>query len=342
MSEPNDNENNPSEDIDATSFASILAGVKRMREQYGGASVTEAVETVPEQASVSEPQPVSIPEPSSITTPRTSPIPSTSSRTTLLKPTAEPLRPYQQPAPVNSTSTSKHSTHRSASIAEILVSKSQTGNPLLKESMMKLTPWKFDSTILSDYYISPTFQILFLSLKYYKIKPEYIWTRLKKWNKGTSVVASQRINDRALRILLVVVDIDGHQEVLRKLSDICIKNDLTMVLAWSFEEAGNYIAMAKQLDNAPSKTISSIKGIRGVDYNSSVVEAFTGIRSVNKTDVSNLLANCKSVKQIVLESCKEDSENMLADIGGLGSTKLRNLRQVFSEPFIYNKQYNQD
>ncbi|RLV96267.1 DNA excision repair protein ERCC-1 [Spathaspora sp. JA1] len=332
MSEPQEN------DIDATSFASILAGVKRMREQYGGGSVEEGnVTEVVEQEAIPVPEP--IPTPVATAAPPAPPAAAAApTRTILLEPTAEPIPPYRQSTPTTSAS-SKHQTHRSATISEILVSKAQTGNPLLKESMMKLTPWKFDSTILSDYYISPTFQILFLSLKYYKIKPEYIWTRLKKLNKGTSIVANQRVNDRALRILLVVVDIDGHQEVIRKLSDICIKNDLTMVLAWSFEEAGNYIAMAKQLDNAPSKTISSIKGVRGVDYNSSVVEAFTSIKSINKTDVSNLLANYKSVKNIILESCKEDSENSVGEIGGLGTTKLRNLKHAFSEPFIYNKQY---
>lgn len=207
---------------------------------------------------------------------------------------------------------------------------------------MKLTPWKFDSSILSDYYINPTFQILFLSLKYYKLRPEYIWTRLKKLNKGSSqlIIPHRRGgDDKVLRILLVVVDIDSHQDVIRKLLDFCIKHDLSMVLAWSFEEAGNYIAMAKQLDNAPAKTRLNIKGVKLGDFTASVVEAFTSIRLVNKTDVSNMMANCRSVKNMVLESSRDDSDNGLGNIPGFGPNKLRNLRSVFLEPFIYNKKY---
>ena len=54
-------------------------------------------------------------------------------------------------------------------------------------------------------------------------------------------------------MLLVVVDVDSHQDLLRKLLDFCIKHDLSLVLAWSYEEAANYIALCKQLDKAPLK-----------------------------------------------------------------------------------------
>ena len=343
MSESNNKEE--ANDIDASSFASILAGVKRMREEYGGDD--ETAETQPSRTIIEsrQPQPPQPVFPLIQSQPATSTISST--RTTLMETTAEPIRPRQSPTPPAARATTEPvrsatgpTQSRSLAPSEILVNKSQTGNPLLKDSMMKLTPHKFDSSILSDYYISATFQILFLSLKYYKLRPEYIWTRLKKLNKGTSVlILSGNRADNALRILLVVVDIDSHQEVIRKLLDFCIKHDLSMVLAWSFEEAGNYIAMAKQLDNAPAKSRQNIKGVRGVNFTSSVVEAFTGIRLVNKTDVSNMMANCKSVKNMVLESCRDDSENGLGNIPGFGPSKLKNLRSVFLEPFIYNKQY---
>ncbi|KAL6453451.1 ERCC1 DNA excision repair protein ERCC-1 [Candida maltosa Xu316] len=224
--------------------------------------------------------------------------------------------------------------------SEVLVSPTQKGNILLSNSKMKTTAWRFDKSVLCDYYINPTFQILFLSLKLHKLRPEYIDFRWQKFNKGSTINTTKK--DNTLRVLLVVVDIEAHQEPLRYLSDFCIKHDLSLVLAWSFEEAGNYIALSKEIDDTPAKAKKSVQGTRGADYNTSVVEAFTGIKSVNKTDVSNLLANCKSVKEIILQSCKEDNDDGvgLANIPGLGATKLTNLKQVFSEPFITNKDYN--
>lgn len=214
---------------------------------------------------------------------------------------------------------------------------SQKGNPLLTAPLMKSTPWSFNPSILSDYYINPTLQLLFLSLKYHKLRPEYIWQRLKKMNRG-SIIGPQK--DQALRILLVVVDIDSHQEILRKLLDICIKHDLSLVLAWSFEEAGAYVAFCKQNELLASKVDSSIKGAKRDDYHSCVLDVLTGVRSVNKTDVANLLANCGLVKNIVSQSCRDNSDTGgLGNIQGLGTRKLDNLRSVFSEPFIYNKDY---
>ncbi|CAK9438481.1 uncharacterized protein LODBEIA_P27050 [Lodderomyces beijingensis] len=378
MSEDSSNNNSSSSnrnedatnEIDSSSFASILAGVKRMRQEYGGDHEITVKKKQTIQQQQQQQQPSATAAVRSTTTLSASDQLQTSrppivnireSRTTLDKPTAEPIPPahpgssdnspqpqsksQQEPSALQRNASDAtlarsarhiHQQSRSAGPAEVLVHKSQEKNPLLSESMMKTTPWVFDSSILSDYYISPTFQILFLSLKYHKLRPEYIWTRLKKLNKGSSIVENR--NDRVLRVLLVVVDIDSHQEPLRKLADFCIKHDLSLMLAWSFEEAGNYIALGKHFDNAPQKSKKSIQGFKGTDYNSSVVEALTTVKSVNKTDVSNLLANYKSVKEIVLHSCKNNEE--MGNIAGLGSAKRQYLKQMFSEPFIFNRDYD--
>ena len=211
--------------------------------------------------------------------------------------------------------------------SEIQVSKTQKGNPLLNGSFMKTTPWVFNSNVLSDYYINPTFQILFLSLQYYKLHPEYIWTRLKRFNQGSSIPVKR---DNSLKVLLVVIDIDSHQDYLRKLNDICIRHDLSMILAWSFEEAGNYVAMCKQYELSANKIHLSIKGVKNSNYSSNLIEALTSVKSINKTDVVNLIATYGSFKNVVTNS------NDIA-ILGLGQRKMKNLQSVFNEPFILNK-----
>lgn len=220
--------------------------------------------------------------------------------------------------------------------SDVLVNRSQTDNPLLKESKMNYTPWKFDNSIIFDYFISPKIQFLFLSLKYHKLRPEYIWEKIKKTNIG---ITSKANENKILKILLILVDIESPQSLLNQLSLMCIKNNFATILAWSFEEAGNYIVFAKQNDNSPHISRESIRGFKSNDYNSSLIDSFTSINLINKTDVSNLLATFGSVKNIVLKICDENIKEM-EFINGFGKKKLFNLKSLFHKSFISNKEKN--
>ncbi|CAI5757808.1 unnamed protein product [Candida verbasci] len=337
-----------SSNVNSSSFASILAGVKRMREEYGGEEQQdkEIVKhaRIQKQKEQSQPTPASQQsQPESTTSqPRTKILEKSQplQRHTLDKPTAKPVPPTKSQPQLRASNNAP----RSLGPSEILVARSQEKNPLLKDSMMKNISWKFDAKILSDYYINSTFQILFLSLKYHKLRPEYIWNRLKKLNKGSIVddEHAKKKNDKNLRILLCVIDIDSYHETIRKLTDFCIKHDLSMVLAWSFEEAGNYIALGKHFDNTPNKVSKSLQGFRKTDYNSNLVDSLTSVKSINKTDVSNLLANYKSFKEIILQNSSSSNlnESEINSITGLGTTKLKNLNSMFTSDFILNKKTN--
>lgn len=74
----------------------------------------------------------------------------------------------------------------------ILVHPKQRGNPLLK-SITNVT-WEFED-IVPDYVVGRTACILFLSLKYHNLNPDYIHNRLKLLGKMFE-----------LRVLLVQVD----------------------------------------------------------------------------------------------------------------------------------------
>lgn len=307
------------------SFQDIVAGVKRMREQY---------ETPP--ASTGHPPPLGPPAPLAAPTapPAVPPAPAASSRPITTFPPHVPTPPIprsRSPAPAHRGTPPPVQSH-----SAIQVSNTQKGNPLLTESQMKTTPWSYNGSILSDYYINPRLQILFLSLKYYKLHPEYLWQRLKKINKGASMAATR--DDHVLRILLVVVDVDLHHEILRKLADFCLKHDLLLVLAWSFEEAGNYVSLAKQHELLAADQTLAIKGTHSDDYHSAMQRTLTSVKPLNKTDVVNLLANLKSFERIVAESTAPSGA--LDRIHGLGKRKRDTMRKIFSEPFIYNRQYD--
>lgn len=74
----------------------------------------------------------------------------------------------------------------------ILVNPKQRGNPLLKSITNAV--WEFED-IVPDYVVGRTACILFLSLKYHNLNPDYIHTRLKTLGKMFE-----------LRVLLVQVD----------------------------------------------------------------------------------------------------------------------------------------
>lgn len=74
----------------------------------------------------------------------------------------------------------------------ILVNPKQRGNPLLKSITNAV--WEFED-IVPDYVVGRTACILFLSLKYHNLNPDYIHNRLKSLGKMFE-----------LRVLLVQVD----------------------------------------------------------------------------------------------------------------------------------------
>lgn len=78
----------------------------------------------------------------------------------------------------------------------------QRGNPILKS--ITTIPWEFDSEIVPDYMVGKTACILFLSIRYHNLKPDYINERIKELGKNYE-----------LRVLLVHVDIKESQNALK-------------------------------------------------------------------------------------------------------------------------------
>jgi DNA excision repair protein ERCC-1 len=86
----------------------------------------------------------------------------------------------------------------------ILVSTRQKGNPILNH--VRSLPWEY-SDIQCDYVLGATTCALFLSLKYHRLHPEYIYSRIRALGKSYN-----------LRVLLTMVDITNHEEALKELS----------------------------------------------------------------------------------------------------------------------------
>ncbi len=193
----------------------------------------------------------------------------------------------------------------------VIVNVRQKGNPILEH--VRNVPWEYGE-IEPDFVIGATSCALFLSLKYHRLHPEYIYNRMGTLGKQYK-----------LRVLLIMVDIDNHSDSLRELTKTSIVNNFPIICAWSAAEAGRYLESYKVLENsAPTQ----IREKEKTSYGEQIVEVLTSIRGVNKTDAHSLIANFGSFADAIAASPEQ-----IQMVGGWGGKKTIYLKQTVEKPF---------
>ncbi|KUJ20748.1 uncharacterized protein LY89DRAFT_640555 [Mollisia scopiformis] len=199
--------------------------------------------------------------------------------------------------------------------SSILVSPRQKGNPILTN--LRSFAWEY-SDIPADYVLGLTTCALFLSLKYHRLHPEYIYNRIKalqgKYN---------------LRVLLTMVDIGNHEDSLKELSKTSLVNNVTIILCWSAAEAARYLELYKSYEHANH---SAIRGTESKGYAEKMVDFVTVPRSINKTDAVSLVSAFGSIRAAVNARPEE-----IAVVGGWGEKKVKRWCAVVDEPFRVRK-----
>ncbi|KAI0386382.1 restriction endonuclease type II-like protein [Hypomontagnella monticulosa] len=195
--------------------------------------------------------------------------------------------------------------------SSILVSPRQKGNPVL--ASLRSVAWEY-SDIPADYGLGLTTCALFLSLKYHRLHPEYIYTRIRN--------LQGRYN---LRILLTMVDIPNHEDSLRELSKTSLINNVTIILCWSAAEAARYLELYKSYEHA---NFNAIKGQQATSYAEKLVEFVTVPRGINKADAISLVSAFGSLRNAI----NADPEQVSV-IGGWGEKKVKRWCSVVEEPF---------
>lgn len=193
----------------------------------------------------------------------------------------------------------------------IIINPNQRLNPVLEH--IRHVGKEFGD-IAPDYHVGRTTCVLFLSLKYHRLHPEYIHTRIAKLGKSYN-----------LRILLIMCDVTEHQELIRELTKVCLINSLTIIVAWSNEEAGQYIATFKQFEHKPPDLI---KERVDKDYDSIFRAALTSINKVNRTDVATLRTSLGTFADIA-----KASSDRLQNLPGFGQVKVKRVKEAFEKPF---------
>uniref|UniRef100_A0A8C4NM29 Excision repair cross-complementation group 1 n=1 Tax=Eptatretus burgeri TaxID=7764 RepID=A0A8C4NM29_EPTBU len=145
------------------------------------------------------------------------------------------------------------------------------------------------------------------SLRYHHLNPDYIHERLHKLGPAYD-----------LRVLLVQVDVKDPHRTLKELAKMCVLADCTLILAWSSQEAANYLETYKAYENKPADLL---KEKTDDDYLSRVTDCLTTVKSINRTDVLTLVNTFGSLADIIKAS-KED----LSLCPGLGPQKVNNIK----------------
>ena len=199
--------------------------------------------------------------------------------------------------------------------SSILVSHRQKGNPILNS--VRAMPWEY-ADIPADYVLGVTTCALFLSLKYHKIHPYYIYNRIRdlqgKYN---------------LRVLLTMVDIPDPQDTLRELSKTSLINNVTIILCWSAQEAGRYLELFKSYEGAAP---TAIRAQQATSFSDRLVDFITVPRSINKTDALGLVSAFGSVRTAVSARPEE-----VALVDGWGEKKVLRWCGTVREPFRVKK-----
>ncbi|KAJ5150608.1 DNA repair protein rad10 [Penicillium coprophilum] len=193
----------------------------------------------------------------------------------------------------------------------ILVSTRQKGNPILTH--IKLLPWEY-ADIPADYVVGTTTCAMFLSLKYHRLHPEYIYSRV-----------TQLAGKYNLRLVLVMVDIQNHEDSLKELSKTSIINNLTLILCWSAPEAAHYLELFKSSENAQP---TAIRAQQSQSYKESLVEFVTVPRSINKSDAASLISTFGSLQNAI-----NAQPEQISAVPGWGEKKVQQWCHAVGEDF---------
>lgn len=199
---------------------------------------------------------------------------------------------------------------------KLLVKPTQQHNPVLKH--VRNVPWEPSDYIKADFVVGQTTGVVYLSLRYHRLYPTYIYDRL-----------SELKHSYVGRILLVYVDTDAYHNALREINRLAIVSDFTLMLAWSLEEAGRYLETYKAFEH---KGPDLIRERVQDEFLTKMTDCLTQVKSVNKTDVLTLLSTFGSLQQIA-----DARSDQLAMCPGFGEQKVKRLQQVWKQPFLANK-----
>lgn len=199
----------------------------------------------------------------------------------------------------------------------IVYSPRQVGNPLIKE-LQDVPVQQGDKSMKADFEVFERCGVLFLSVRYNNLHPEYIYKRVDILGKMYE-----------LRILLVHADVENPTDALSQLTKFCIYRNLTLVVIWSYAEGAVYLSSLKRKSQASQNVNEPLKiqKKQASTHEEQLCDVLTKVPRVNKPDVLGLERKFKSFRGIVKNAEKVDQ------LEGWGPTKSSAFKRALNEPF---------
>lgn len=128
-----------------------------------------------------------------------------------------------------------------------------------------------------------------------------------------------------LRLFLVMVDIENHEDSLKELSKTSVINNLTIMLCWSAPEAAHYLELYKASEHSQP---TAIRAQQAQSYKDALVEFVTTPRHINKSDAASLISTFGTLRDAV----NAQPEHISA-VPGWGERKVRQWSNAVTEDF---------
>eukprot|EP00928_Gymnodinium_smaydae_P046958 TRINITY_DN31307_c0_g1_i1.p1 TRINITY_DN31307_c0_g1~~TRINITY_DN31307_c0_g1_i1.p1 ORF type:complete len:270 (+),score=52.37 TRINITY_DN31307_c0_g1_i1:71-811(+) len=196
----------------------------------------------------------------------------------------------------------------------ILAAVRQRGNPIL--SQIRSTLVEFIDGLAPDYLAGPEIAVLFISLKFHRLHPEYLSRRIQ---------ALTSTKHRS-RVLLCRVDVEQPDEPLEQITLQAFHAGVSLVLAWTDAEAAAYLETLHRHQNKSAEALMA--KLPEDDQRARFSDVLTTVKGVNRTDASIILQRFGSFTQLA-----SATEEELQRCPGIGEKKVKQLHHVFHTPF---------
>jgi len=232
----------------------------------------------------------------------------------LQQPEQQPPPQEEQPGEPQPDRPNRLFTHPRAAHA-IIAATRQRGNPIL--GCVRSTQVEFAEGLVPDYLAGPEIVVLFISLRFHRLHPEYLKRRIEATKKAR----------RRSRVLLCRVDVEHPEEQLESVTLQAFEAKLSLVLAWTDAEAAAYLETLHRQQNKGAEALMA-KLPQG-DKRARLAEVLASVKGVNRTDASRIMDRFGSLAGVA-RAAEED----LLRCSGIGDKKVRRLHQVFHTPFF--------
>ena len=204
-------------------------------------------------------------------------------------------------------------------------------------------PLEYSADLAPDFLVGKGLACLYLSIRYHRLNPDYIYDRMKALRSGgqsssASSNSSSSITDHnnnrnskadakwKWQLLILHVDVEDAAAQVRELTKLCILQHYALMLAWKQEEVAHILQTCKAYECKP---IDSLKERVETDFLSRMIDCLTSIKGVNKTDALTLLTQFGSLQGIV-----QATADQLAACPGIGPQKCKRIIETFEQPFL--------